>query len=41
MNKILSHRLFRRFGKKALIVYLCWCLVKGLFFLYAGYQVFG
>lgn len=29
---------FRKYGKRALIIYLCWCVLKGLFFLFIGYK---
>ena len=34
------HRLLRKYGKRTLIVYLCWCLLKGAIFLIAGYKLF-
>jgi hypothetical protein len=27
----------KKFGKKALIVYICWCIIKGLLFLLGGW----
>ena len=27
---------FKKHGKKALIIYLCWCVVKGILFLILG-----
>ncbi len=41
MKTMLSKPVFRRFGKKALVIYLCWCLVKGLFFIFLGSKLFG
>jgi len=32
---------FKRHGKKALIIYLCWCLVKGILFLLLGFKILG
>jgi hypothetical protein len=40
MRAILEKPFFRKYGKKALIVYLIWCLVKGLVFLLAGWLMF-
>lgn len=33
---IFSKEKFKHFGRKALIMYLCWCIVKGLVFLFVG-----
>ncbi len=41
MKTVLAKPFFRRFGKKALIIYLCWCAVKGLLFLFLGTKLFG
>jgi len=32
---------FRKYGKKALVVYLCWCAAKGILFLFIGSKLFG
>lgn len=32
---------FRKYGRKALIIYLCWCVLKGLIFLFIGSKLFG
>ncbi|HEY6503848.1 MAG TPA: hypothetical protein VIZ28_07740 [Chitinophagaceae bacterium] len=40
MKTLLANRFFRKYGRKALIIYLCWCLVKGLFFLFVGFKFF-
>ena len=37
MKAILSRPFFRKYGKKALVIYLCWCLLKGVLFLLAGW----
>lgn len=31
----------QKHGKKALIIYLCWCAVKGVLFLLVGFKLFG
>ena len=36
MKAILSRPFFKKYGKKALVIYLCWCVVKGVLFLVAG-----
>lgn len=36
MKAILSRPLFKKYGKKAIAVYLCWCMLKGLIFLFIG-----
>ena len=41
MKKIMVTPFFNKYGKRALLVYLCWCALKGLFFLYAGIKLFG
>jgi len=38
MKAILSKFFFRKYGKKALAIYLAWCIIKGLFFLFAGFR---
>jgi hypothetical protein len=40
MKAILSKPFFKKYGKKALILYLCWCVLKGLAFLWAGWLLF-
>ncbi len=37
IEKLLS----RKYGKKALLIYLSWCIVKGIIFLFMGYKLFG
>lgn len=32
---------FKKHGKKALIIYLCWCVVKGILFLVLGSKLLG
>ena len=41
MKRFALRSLLRKHGKKALIIYLCWSVIKGLIFLYAGLQLFG
>jgi hypothetical protein len=41
MKAILQKPFFRKYGKKALVIYFCWCLVKGLAFLILGFKFFG
>ena len=41
MKRILAIPFFRKHAKKALIIYLCWCVLKGVFFLYAGFKWLG
>jgi hypothetical protein len=33
-------RFFQKHGKKALIIYLCWSVVKGIAFLVLGFKLF-
>ncbi|MFC0774249.1 hypothetical protein [Terrimonas alba] len=39
MKRLLATAWFKKYGKKALFIYLCWCLIKGFLFLYAGYKL--
>jgi hypothetical protein len=41
MKALLVNCFFKKYGKKVLIIYLCWCIVKGLFFLFIGYKLLG
>ncbi len=41
MKAILAKPFFRKYGKKALLLYLAWCVVKGLLFLFLGFKIFG
>jgi hypothetical protein len=41
MKTWLSKPLFKKYGRKALILYLCWCAVKGVAFLLLGFKLFG
>lgn len=34
-------RLMSKYGKKALIIYLCWTVIKGLLFIFLGAKIFG
>jgi hypothetical protein len=36
MKAILSKPFFKKYGRTALIIYLCWCLLKGVLFLLVG-----
>jgi hypothetical protein len=36
---IICDTLSRKYGKRVLIIYLCWCILKGVFILYAGYKL--
>ena len=36
MKALLAKPFFKKYGKKALIIYICWCLVKGLVFIFLG-----
>ncbi len=41
MKAVLSRPFFKKYGKKALLVYIGWGLIKGLAFLLIGYKFFG
>lgn len=41
MKAIHSKPFFRKYGKKALIIYLAWCTIKGILFLFLGFKLFG
>ena len=40
MKAIFANPFFKKYGRKALVVYLCWCLLKGLLFLFIGLKLF-
>ncbi|HET9746941.1 MAG TPA: hypothetical protein VFP97_14590 [Chitinophagaceae bacterium] len=40
MKPIFIKRYLQKYGKKALIVYLSWCIIKGIAFLILGYKLF-
>ena len=40
MKVLLNKPFFRKYGKKALMIYLCWCLIKGIAFILLGYKMF-
>ena len=40
MKTILAKPFFKKYGKKALYLYLGWCVLKGLLFLLAGWLLF-
>lgn len=37
MKAIISKSFLKNYGKKGMIIYLCWCAFKGLIFLLAGW----
>ena len=41
MKAIFSKPFFQKYRRKTLIIYLCWCIVKGIVFLLLGYKFFG
>ena len=41
MKRLLEINFFRKHGRKALIIYLCWCVLKGFVFFYAGFKWLG
>ena len=41
MKSLLAKPFFQKYGKKALIIYLCWCAAKGILFLFLGFKIFG
>jgi hypothetical protein len=40
MKALINKPFFRKHGKKLIIAYICWCIVKGLVFLFLGYKLF-
>ena len=40
MKALLAKPFFRKYGKKALLIYLGWCVVKGMVFLFLGLKIF-
>ena len=40
MRALLKKPFFRKHGKKALIIYLCWFVIKGILFALLGYGLF-
>jgi hypothetical protein len=40
MKVLLKKPFFRKHGKKALIIYLCWCVIKLILFILLGNQLF-
>jgi hypothetical protein len=36
MKAILSKPFFKKYGRKVLIIYLCWSVVKGIVLLFLG-----
>jgi len=41
MKALMARPFFRKYGKKALIIYLGWCVAKGIAFLLIGFKLFG
>ncbi len=41
MKALFAKPFLQKYGKKALAIYLCWCVVKGLLFLFLGSKLFG
>lgn len=41
MKLLLGKASFKKYGRKAIIIYLCWCVIKGLLFLLLGFKMFG
>lgn len=39
MKAFFAKPFFKKYGKKAMIIYLCWCIAKGIFFLLAGIKL--
>jgi hypothetical protein len=40
MRASINKPFFRKHGKKLIIAYICWSIIKGLFFLLLGYKLF-
>ena len=40
MKALLQRPFFKKHGKKALIIYICWCVVKGVLLILFGSQLF-
>jgi hypothetical protein len=40
MKPLFLKRYFQKYGKKALIIYLCWSVIKGIAFLILGVKLF-
>ena len=40
MKALLKKPFFKKYGKKALIIYLCWSVVKAILFVLLGHQFF-
>ena len=40
MKPTIFKRLFQKYGKKALVIYVCWSVIKGIIFLILGYKLF-
>lgn len=40
MKPLFLKRYFQKYGKKALIIYLCWSVIKGIAFLLLGVKLF-
>lgn len=40
MKAFLSKPVFKKNGKRFIIIYLCWCLIKGIVIVFAGMKLF-
>lgn len=40
MKSLFLRRYLQKYGKKALIIYLCWSVIKGIAFLVLGFKLF-
>jgi hypothetical protein len=40
MKAAFIKRYFQKYGRKGVIIYLCWCAIKGLLFLFLGLELF-
>jgi|GEM_PF-2297027 len=40
MRTIAVKKYMQKYGRKALIVYLVWCIIKGIAFLFLGFKLF-
>jgi len=41
MKTIFNNTIFKRWGRKAFIAYVCWCIIKGVVFIALGFKIFG
>ncbi len=40
MKSVIIKRYLNKYGKKALIAYVTWCIIKGIAFIVLGYKLF-